>query len=145
MQDATSDHDTPPAYESVESLAPATASTPTKATDGPKESGRPSVQQGLSNTFDRYGKFDQGWGILQLRMVPNPGARDYRKAPWLAILNVKSEDVPRLMRDGFFWSAENVLPEEGSMSRVTSPEWAVGSSLHKRTWILADKFNQKTP
>ncbi|KAI1179034.1 hypothetical protein F4777DRAFT_575385 [Nemania sp. FL0916] len=37
--------------------------------------------------------------------------------PWVAHINIKCEDVPWLMREGFHWSEENNLPEEGYMRR----------------------------
>ncbi|KAI0550757.1 hypothetical protein F4679DRAFT_583128 [Xylaria curta] len=32
---------------------------------------------------------------------------------WIAVLMVKSHDVPRLMREGFYWDSANVIREEG--------------------------------
>jgi hypothetical protein len=49
------------------------------------------------------------------------------------------------MREGFFWSAENILPEEGYMSHSTIPGWSDIGFHHKRAWSLTDKSNGETP
>lgn len=36
--------------------------------------------------------------------------------PWCGHMFVKCHDVPRLMREGFYWTTANVLKEEGSIS-----------------------------
>ncbi|KAG7285551.1 hypothetical protein NEMBOFW57_010180 [Staphylotrichum longicolle] len=71
--------------------------------------------------------------------MPTRGTPNCLKTPWAAILEVKCRDVPHLMREGFFWSAENVLPEEGYLSPESRPEWTALGCRHKRTWILADQ------
>jgi hypothetical protein len=73
-------------------------------------------------------------------MVPDPRMPDYGTAPWAAILSVKCQDMPRLMRDGFFWSADNVVPEEGCMP-TTRPEWVAKGFEHTRRWTLIDQSN----
>ena len=73
-----------------------------------------------------------------MRMVPNPGIGDYGKAAWAALLFVKCQDVPRLMREGFFWSVDDVLPEEGYMIHQVPAGWAAKGFCHARHWILAD-------
>jgi hypothetical protein len=78
-------------------------------------------------------------------MIPDPGARCYKRAPWIAHLEVKSIDIARLMHEGFFWSAENIIPEEGFMSSETKPGWTRFGFRYKRTWILTDKSNEEVP
>jgi len=65
--------------------------------------------------------------------------------PWGASLVVKCRDVPRLMRAGVFWSADNILPEEGYMSHSPPLEWSSIGFHHERVWQLADKSNGETP
>jgi hypothetical protein len=91
------------------------------------------------SNFDYYERFSGEWGKLHLFMMPKLGTLECPTAPWLAVLAVKCRDVPRLMREGFFWSAENVLPEQGYMSSETRPRWRALGCRHKRTWILADR------
>jgi hypothetical protein len=98
---------------------------------------KPVTPRSTQNSFDRY---NEGTGWLNLRMVPDPGMPDYGKAPWAALFNVHCQDVPRLMRDGFFWSVDNVLPEEGSMPPPRT-EWAAKGFRYTRRWILSDKSN----
>ncbi|KAK4150385.1 hypothetical protein C8A00DRAFT_37008 [Chaetomidium leptoderma] len=151
-EDTAYDSDAPPAYDTAVNL-PATASTPPKTTSDPKGSDEAPVQHGetpapmtLCSTFAKYG---DGWGTLDLRMrsdftSPHP---EHRALPWEAVLAVKCQDVPRLMRDGFFWSVDNVLPEEGYMTHTSmvKPEWRAQGYHHIRTWFLIDKSNGESP
>ncbi|EAQ85376.1 predicted protein [Chaetomium globosum CBS 148.51] len=142
--------------ESLANFSP--PATPTPAISTPpsttgsydvKGDNRELVQPERSQIFRKYFSAEssegQGWAVLCLRMTPDPGARCYKKAPWAALLEVRTADMPRLMRDGFFWSAENILPEEGHVSRETSPLWADFGFYHKRTWVLADRSNDEVP
>ncbi|KAK3291120.1 uncharacterized protein B0H64DRAFT_42743 [Chaetomium fimeti] len=150
MEDALRDREVLPSYESLTDPPAATGSTPPGTTGSydAKRSGRELVRQGRSGIFNKYlsegSDEGQGWAVLSMRMVPDPGAPCYGKAPWAALLEVKTADMPRLMREGFFWSAENIIPEEGYFSRETKPGWVQFGFHHKRTWILADKSNDKT-
>ncbi|KAI0817031.1 hypothetical protein GGR55DRAFT_693348 [Xylaria sp. FL0064] len=51
---------------------------------------------------------------MVFKFCPDP-SRPYRidEHDWLAGLEVKCPDVPRLMREGFHWDASNVIKEEG--------------------------------
>ncbi|KAI0429533.1 hypothetical protein F5Y09DRAFT_342527 [Xylaria sp. FL1042] len=51
---------------------------------------------------------------IVFKFCPDP-SRPYRISDhdWLAGLEVKCADVPRLMREGFHWDASNVIKEEG--------------------------------
>lgn len=80
-----------------------------------------------------------------LKLVPDPGAPDYSKGLWGGALRVNCQDVARLMREGFFWSAENILPEEGCMFHATGREWSSVGFHYARTWTLADKSNGENP
>ncbi len=57
---------------------------------------------------------------------------------WDATLTVKCVDVSRLVRDGFFWSADNIATEE-SYVQAASARWAARGHSFLRTWILAEK------
>ncbi|KAK4041922.1 hypothetical protein C8A01DRAFT_34029 [Parachaetomium inaequale] len=126
-----------PSYESLEDLSP-----PPKPADDPNGREAASAQQVHSCTFTEYS--NQNDQAIELAMAPNPdGFLDHPAPQWAAVLMVKTSDVPRLMREGFFWSAENVLPEEGYLSSETRREWRdVGFRL-TRTWILVDKSNHE--
>jgi hypothetical protein len=120
-----SDNDKPPAYESQTDSPP----PPPERFDSP-ETGSETNEVG----------FDQGWWSLLLQMTPDPGI-----GRWAAVLDGKCDDVARLMREGFFWSAEDILPEEGYMSNSTNPEWSAAGFNYARVWILADKSNGENP
>jgi hypothetical protein len=88
-------------------------------------------------TFTEYGKKE--CGSLALRIQPNATTPGHQSPAWTAVLIVKSLDIPRLMRDGFFWSADNILPEEGYMGHTLEREWTARGFHHSRNWTLADK------
>jgi hypothetical protein len=144
-QDGTSGCDSPPAYESLEIMASAATPTPQNFTSGPKGNDRAPVQRALLYTWSNC-EIGQGWGALVLEMALNAKHHSgYSDLPGAAGLMVKCRDVPRLMREGFFWSAENILPEEDYMSHSTTPGWSDIGFHHKRVWSLADKSNGDTP
>ena len=109
-------------------LHPAPASMPPKPADEPTRSNKAATAK-LSP------------GTIEIIMIP---AR-YTTKPWVAVLQIQCEDVPRLMREGFFWSADNVLPEEGYMSDDVRPLYAKLGCRHKRTWAVADQTNDEAP
>jgi hypothetical protein len=49
------------------------------------------------------------------------------------------------MREGFFWSTENILPEEGCMVHPTPWYWSDMGFHYARMWILADRCNGEDP
>lgn len=52
------------------------------------------VQTGRSQIFSKYFSAEsnesRGWATLRLSMIPDPGARCYKKAPWVALLHVRT-------------------------------------------------------
>jgi hypothetical protein len=83
---------------------------------------------------------ESGAGGIELRMLPT----ECIAKQWVAFLEVECKDVPRLMREGFFWSAENVLPAGGYMSKP-GPDFTVLGFRHQRTWVIAEKPDDGTP
>jgi hypothetical protein len=53
--------------------------------------------------------------------------------------------VARLMRDGFFRSTDNIVPEEGYMFSTVNPKWRAWGLKYGRIWILADKSHGESP
>ncbi len=49
------------------------------------------------------------------------------------------------MREGFFWSAENVVPEKGYMAFSAEPDWSSKGYKVTRFWDLVDRANGDTP
>ncbi len=147
-QNGKSDCDSPPAYESLEIATSISAPPSQKPTSGPELEGvdRAQVQKPSLYTWSNC-EIGEGWGALILEMVPclKENESDFTGLPWAAGLIVKCRDVPRLMREGFFWTAENILPEEGYMSHSTPSEWSDIGFDHKRVWSLAHKSNGETP
>ncbi|KAI0468503.1 hypothetical protein F4859DRAFT_524426 [Xylaria cf. heliscus] len=51
---------------------------------------------------------------MTFKFCPNPSKfLALRCQEWIACLEVKCFDVPRLMREGFHWDASNIIKEEG--------------------------------
>ncbi|KAI1270950.1 hypothetical protein F5Y07DRAFT_404919 [Xylaria sp. FL0933] len=72
---------------------------------------------------------------MVFKLCPDP-SRPYRidKHDWLAGLAVKCSGVPRLMREGFYWDASNVVKEEGYVEfNRECPEQAGITNL-SRVW-----------
>ncbi|KAI0871589.1 hypothetical protein GGS24DRAFT_53759 [Hypoxylon argillaceum] len=53
---------------------------------------------------------------ISFGFCPNPSDLTRNQA-WGALLMVKCDDVPRLMREGFHWDGANVIREEGYIDR----------------------------
>ncbi|KAI1776931.1 hypothetical protein F4818DRAFT_440326 [Hypoxylon cercidicola] len=62
---------------------------------------------------------------------------DIRSQPWCGKMDVKCSDVPLLMRDGFHWTAANVIREEGFIDHF------MGKPTRRfpftRVWVLRDQ------
>ncbi len=101
-------------------------------------------QQALSETYSKYGS-NPDWGSLSMVLVQRPSPQTNASVPWAAVFRVKCDDVARLMREGFYWSAENILPEEGYLSDKTDPQWSALGFRHARIWTLADKSRGDDP
>ena len=148
-QDETLSCDNPPAYESLEIVASTSAPSSQKPISGPDLEGIDGARLNKESLYTWSNcEIGKGWGVLVLEMVPNPKENESEPTtslPWAAGLTVKCRDVPRLMREGLFWAAENVLPEEGHMSSSTPLEWSDLGFRHARMWSLADKSNGATP
>ncbi len=132
--------DTLPPYESLEDLTPWSQDAPSNVT----ESHSKRAQQGFPDTFLKYG-YNPAWGSLTMVLVQRPSPQTDAAVPWAAVLRVKCDDISRLMREGFFWSAENILPEEGYLSDNTDPQWLALGFCYARTWTLIDKSNDEDP
>ena len=145
----------PPTYESISSPSSHQPATTAGTTNNLKESSntapvppQPVPQPvpslfGLpaSSAFNRDIPLGMELGIVSLCFVIDPRVpRAWKAAPWEATLTVKCADVPRLMREGLFWSVDNIVPEEGFIQAAPpqSHSRAFGYS-HVRTWILTDK------
>jgi hypothetical protein len=90
--------------------------------------------------LNEYETFGQERGLVELRMLPIRGAAERPAAlPWVAVLEVKCRDVARLMREGLFWTAGNIVPGKDYISWETRPENRSLGYHYKRTWILVDK------
>ncbi|KAI0974128.1 hypothetical protein F4678DRAFT_458921 [Xylaria arbuscula] len=61
-------------------------------------------------------------------------SRDFHAQDWVACLLVKCNDVPCLMRDGFFWGIQHVIHEDGYIS--PRHEWT-GNTLLTRPLTAA--------
>ncbi|KAI1748853.1 hypothetical protein F4782DRAFT_550357 [Xylaria castorea] len=98
-QETTAEIETsPPSYEDT-CVEPMPGTYPLPQQPGPTTSG------------NSYRENEQHRSILFL-FCPDPSDISLNQ-DWVAVLTVKCRDVPRLMREGFFWDSANVIREEG--------------------------------
>ena len=80
-----------------------------------------SYNDTIHNTSSRPGpamggcfyKDDPQHPSLIFTFCPDPCRHDsLRCQDWVAVLEVKCPDIPRLMREGFHWNTSNVIKEE---------------------------------
>ncbi|KAI1828419.1 hypothetical protein F4861DRAFT_181602 [Xylaria intraflava] len=84
---------------------------------------------------------DERRSALEFNFCPDP-TEDWLAQEWWARLSVKCDDVPRLMREGFFCTSDNLIEEEGFFTRkemvpATRPDkkkWAA-----TRTYMFEDR------
>ncbi|KAJ8132228.1 hypothetical protein O1611_g1391 [Lasiodiplodia mahajangana] len=57
---------------------------------------------------------------------------------WIAFLDVKCDDVPRLMREGFFWDASNAIQKEGFLTVENKSHANDWSGASTRWYFLTD-------
>ncbi|KAI2623086.1 hypothetical protein GGR54DRAFT_596552 [Hypoxylon sp. NC1633] len=69
---------------------------------------------------------------------------DKQYKPWFGQMDVKCSDVPLLMREGFYWTTENVIREDGYIDNIL-PERALlnlgkpnNPCTMTRVWTLQD-------
>ena len=150
----------PPSYESTLRPPP---TTPGNTDTGEKSNATPvSAQAALpppvpfpqlrptcasapaSPTFNKYKLLGVQYGTAAFQMVPDRWAPRIRESvPWQASLTVRCLDVSRLMDEGFFWSVDNLVHEEGCILPATHPAWVKTGFSHMRTWALTDKSECK--
>ncbi|KAI1364661.1 hypothetical protein F5Y08DRAFT_339419 [Xylaria arbuscula] len=78
---------------------------------------------------------------LIFTFCPNPSRYgSLRRQDWVAVLEAKCSDIPRLMREGFYWDASNIIKEESYIE--FGAKWPIlnlWKSLPKRSYSLSDK------
>ncbi|KAM5354205.1 hypothetical protein ACJ41O_000855 [Fusarium nematophilum] len=55
-------------------------------------------------------------GFLKYAFSPDTAAASLEELDWMGVMTVQVEDLPRLMKDGFFWSMDNVLEAGGGFA-----------------------------
>ncbi|SPQ20816.1 1ec8cfd3-4f7b-49aa-a85e-3e79e75486b8 [Thermothielavioides terrestris] len=144
--------------EAESGKVPAENSLPIEDSEGSREAHNRGLGCGprwpenkvIQHIFDGKGNIrsDKELGSLSIRMVPNLNGRlvdDCREAAWMVDLLVGCADIARLMREGFFWSAADVLPEQGRIAKRLPAEWADSGFRHCRVWILMDRSHGDAP
>ncbi len=76
-------------------------------------------------------------GRVSLWMRPHHPSKS--PTPWFADLAVSCRDLARLMREGFFWSPDSIVPEEGYTLPDTVPHMASKGFKAARVWRLIDR------
>ncbi len=110
----------------------------------PLQRASPCVRGWASPTFNKYDVLGVQYGTLHFEMVPDPWAPRIRQSvPWQAFLIVRCLDVSRLMDEGFFWSVDNLVNEEGCILPVSDPAFVAVGYSHMRTWSLTDRSERR--
>jgi hypothetical protein len=128
---------------SLESLDSPILTPKTEAATPPLGDDTRPAQQQPTGDFVKFGANPRWKAGLLLQMMPHPENRwiyrDYALSEWVAVMRVQCDDISRLMREGFFWTAENALPSENRIIRATEAEWAAKGLWYTRRWMLAEK------
>ncbi|KAH9897418.1 hypothetical protein F4778DRAFT_793504 [Xylariomycetidae sp. FL2044] len=115
--------DWPPSYEVVDQNAPDARDT---AVNLPPQAAAPTSPPGPASS----GKFFYDTpGECAITMVMYPDrSKTWGQQPWVGYLSVKCDDVPLLMREGFYWSAANVVKEESYFCNISDFYWKHNAS-----------------
>ncbi|KAI3330099.1 hypothetical protein F4824DRAFT_492443 [Ustulina deusta] len=91
-------------------------------------------------TGGRFYKEDKQHPSIVFKFCPDPSRFfSLRCQDWVAFLEVKCFDVPRLMREGFHWDDSNVIKEEGYIEYGKGgPNVDVWTSTSTRWYFLID-------
>ncbi|KAI1181581.1 hypothetical protein F5B17DRAFT_444896 [Nemania serpens] len=91
-------------------------------------------------TGGRFYNEDKQPPSVMFKLCPDPTRLWHCKyQDWVAFLEVKCFDVPRLMREGFRWDASNVIREEGYIEGgQQGPTREPVTSAFKRWYFLTD-------
>ncbi|KAI0970657.1 hypothetical protein F4678DRAFT_435865 [Xylaria arbuscula] len=102
----------------------------------PIHSNLPDPGPGTSGRFFRE---DERKTSITFYIAPNPNKPlVFKSQEWLGSLEVKCQDVPRLMRDGFHWDISNVIKEEGYVEHHVTSRITREYRLHRRWYFLTD-------
>ncbi|KAI0097467.1 hypothetical protein GGR51DRAFT_578142 [Nemania sp. FL0031] len=83
-------------------------------------------------TYGRWYKENPEPETLKFTFCPNP-SQPWFTQDWFATLLVKCGDIPRLMREGFYWDVRNVRHEDGFV-REFQPVQSIPTRLDGRGW-----------
>lgn len=90
----------------------------------------PSGQKPTPATGGKWYREDSQTTTIGSTFLSEP-SMDWSSQKWVAKMQVKCSDVPRLMREGFHWSSSNVINEDGFTDKnFTILEYP----LNKREW-----------
>ncbi|KAI4869043.1 hypothetical protein F4820DRAFT_407846 [Hypoxylon rubiginosum] len=78
---------------------------------------------------------------IRFSFRPQPLVDNYLQ-PWFGQMDVKCDDVPLLMREGFYWTTANIIKEEGFVENINPQQINLGHPNNpctiKRYWFLQD-------
>ncbi|KAK4100338.1 hypothetical protein N658DRAFT_507863 [Parathielavia hyrcaniae] len=121
--------DSPLAYEAATS-SPAAAGITNEDKASDKGQGGLQTWQPKESIIDAYFLHSRpGWETVVFMLLPDLSTAEYREASWAATLLILCDDLSRLMREGIFWSPDNLVPEQGppSAHNITNggenPRW----------------------
>lgn len=93
-------------------------------------------------TGGRIFRGDEEWSKIVFQFVPNPSKPvDFQYQDWVATLEIKCRDVPRLMREGIYWDASNIINEGGYLKwGDVTRDASVRGQAHTRSYCLVDNY-----
>ncbi|KAM0440987.1 hypothetical protein ACHAPT_000292 [Fusarium lateritium] len=90
------------------------------AADGTSQPSQGQAADNHSNTaasLSRYPHLTEIAWALDMTFASDLSVEDGNPLDWQTFLRVNTQDIPKLMREGFFWSEAHVEPEKGELVR----------------------------
>lgn len=106
---------------------------------------RDSVQPKALKKIPRFRWSGPNKGEIVFYMMPNHSGTSTLtpEKPWMAHFQVWCKNMPRLLREGFFWSVENIVPEKGRLLRERRPDLTDLGCSYRRNWYLIDQHRDQ--
>ncbi|KAK3346367.1 hypothetical protein B0T25DRAFT_441212, partial [Lasiosphaeria hispida] len=88
-------------------------------------------------------------GNMSISFEPYAEPAQGQNTTWRGHMWIKCDNIPRLMWEGLGWTAKNILPDQGFMTKTTrnmmAREGAESIPCYKRVWVLQDQSSGELP
>ncbi len=80
---------------------------------------------------------------LWMALAPKEGRKFIKAGDWKAILYIQAMDIPRLMREGFYWTRDNIWEEKCFVTpnNINPGQAKLGYNITRR-YFLSDLSNE---